>query len=120
MNRRDAIARASAFDVLDPDAVIFASISATKSVWWMDLPLGKVATDFPHDINLLLFDQRSGELHQLRVPAAYLVENMANLDIRDDKSCISLQLAADPPFKFQNTRPAASGVSFGEFLVRTI
>lgn len=93
-----------------------AKISATKPVWWIDVPLKKVEPGGVDEVNLLLFDQRSDELHHLRVPSAYFIENLARLDLRGDADRISLQLAVDPPIKFENTRPVGSGVSFAQFL----
>ncbi len=116
MDRETAVAQAMSERSLSKENTHSAKISATKPVWWIDVPLKKVEPGGVDEVNLLLFDQRSDELHHLRVPATYFTENLARLDVRDDSGRISLQLAVDPPAKFENTRPVGSGVAFAQFL----
>jgi len=116
MDRETAVARAMTERGLSRENTHSAKINATQPVWWIDVPLKKVEPGGVDEINLLLFDQRSDELHHLRVPSAYFIENLDRLRVRDDTGRVSLQLAVDSPVKFENTRPVGSGVSFAQFL----
>ena len=115
MDRNEAIRRMR----LNGEYSRFANINAAKDVWWLHVPLASVEGGV-EEINLLLFDDRSKELHHLRIPSDYLRANMTRLHIRVDKECISLELATDAPALFQNVSPADSGIKFEKFKVRTI
>lgn len=116
MDRTTAVSRAMSEHGLSRENTHSAKISATRPVWWIDVPLKKVEPGGVDEIHLLLFDQRSDELHHLRVPSAYFIENLDRLDVRADTGRVSLQLAIDSPVMFENTRPIGSGVSFAQFL----
>lgn len=93
----------------------FANVNAKKDVWWVDLPLPEVSLDGAGEINLLLYDHRSEEVHYLQIPTEYFRANMIHLVIRDDKGCISLELSADGRNLFQDVRPTGGGVRFAQF-----
>jgi len=116
MDKKEAIRRAR----LNGEDIRFANINSGKDVWWLHIPLAKVDRGGVEEINLLLVDDRSKELHHLRIPSDYLRANMSHLHIRVDKQCISLELATDGPALFQNVSPADSGVHFERFKARTI
>lgn len=117
--KRRAIDRANrrhAEDVLlNHQNMIFANISPIKGVWRIDVPLQKIAGNGVMEINLLLYDQRSGELHHLRVSTEYLQANESRLLIDRKKGCASLELSASEPNLFQDIRPTAGGVEFKQF-----
>ena len=95
----------------------FSNINAAKDVWWFDIPLKKVNAGAERILHLLLYDHRSKELHHLRVPTTYIRENLSRLVIRGEKETISLELSTDRSNLFQDVRPTAGGVRFGQFLV---
>lgn len=95
----------------------FANINARKDVWWFDIPLKKVNPGAERILHLLLYDHRSKELHHLRVPTGYIRENLSKLVTRNEKETISLELSTDRSNLFQDVRPTAGGVHFGQFLV---
>jgi len=107
MNRRKAIDHANRRHPthhLSDHNSRFANISkGAQRVWRLDIPL--LFLDAPEPINLLLYDDRTGELHLLRVPTEYFRTKKTNLGDRPEKECIALQLAADEPRLFQNVRP---------------
>jgi hypothetical protein len=100
---------------LDDRNTHFANINARKDVWWLDIPLSKISRAGITEINFLLYDQRSDELHYLRVPIGYLRANLGRLVVREDKAVISLELSADQTRLFRDVRPTSGGVQFGQF-----
>lgn len=93
----------------------FANINSQKEVWWFDIPCSKLAVGAAEDINLLLFDHRTNELHHLIVPTAYFRANLGGLVIRDEKGTISLELSAEPRTMFRDIRPTGNGIQFAQF-----
>lgn len=120
MNKREAGLRVGAAAQLSPGHTHFANINVAKDVWWLDIPLAKVIGDDLRDLDLLLFDDRSDELHHLRVPTAHFKANMDRLGVRDKKQFVRLELKTDEPMSFQNVVPVDSGVQFAQFLMRTV
>lgn len=120
MNKNQAIARAGGTERIDTKRVQFSNINVAKDVWWLDVPLAKVMGDDAQDLDLLLFDDRSNELHHLQVPAAYFQANLDDLGVREKKQCIRLELKTNEPMRFQNVMPISSGVQFGQFVMRTV
>ena len=94
----------------------FANINASKPVWWLDIPIQKVKGSV-RTINLLLYDERVDDLHYLKVPTEYFRANLSGLVVRDDKACISLELAADGQHLFEDVRPTGKGIRFGQFKI---
>lgn len=101
----------------DRRTIHFASVSKTKPVWWVEVPLRKLEPDGPDEINLLLYEQPEDLVHHLRVPADFLRQQLPHLDIRPDKQLIALQLSTERDKLYRNMRPTESGVEFGRFLV---
>jgi hypothetical protein len=119
MEKREAIRRANQLykaTVLNNHNTHFSNINAAKDVWWFDIPLEKVSSSTEMILHLLLYDDRSNELHHLRVPTSYFRENRLQLVIREKKKTISLELSAARSRLFQDVRPTAGGVRFGQFL----
>ena len=107
--------------VLNNRTTHFANINAAKEVWWLDLPLSKIASGVMEHINLLLFDHRKKELHHLRVPTSFLRENQDKLVTRPRKrteEAISLELSAVNGQLFRDVRPGGTGVDFARFRQR--
>jgi hypothetical protein len=96
----------------------FANINSQKEVWWFDIPCSKIAVGAVEDINLLLFDHRTNELHHLIVPTAYLRANLNGLVVRGEKGTISLELSAEVSNMFQDVRPTGGGIKFRQFVER--
>ena len=94
----------------------FANINARKPVWWLEIPIHKLEGSV-RAINLLLYDHRVDDLHYLKVPTEYLRANRVGLVVRDDKACITLELAADRQHLFQDVRPTGQGIRFGQFKI---
>ena len=118
IKKPEAIARINRLDReagLDDRNTNFANINARKDVWWLDIPLSKISRAGIAEINLLLYDQRSDELHFLRVPVDYMRANLGRLVVREDKAVISLELSADRTRLFQDVRPKSGGVQFRQF-----
>ena len=118
MNKSEAIARASKRDGaagLDSGTTHFANVNSSKRVWWLDIPLEEIKPVGDENINLLLYDGRSDQLHHLRVPTAFLRDNRQRLAARSDKKCISLELSADAGNRFTDVRPTGQGVRFDQF-----
>jgi hypothetical protein len=95
----------------------FSNINSSKEVWWLDIPLEKIRTGKIDPLHLLLYDDRSRELHHLEVPIAYFRRNMKALVIRPDKDVISLELSAARSNRFQDVRPTGGRVPFCTFLL---
>jgi len=115
VDKREAIRRAGLHANLIVANTHFANINVAKDVWWLDIPLGKVTSGDQHELELLLYDARSDDLHHLRIPTAYLRSNLAALNVRQDKKCVHLELKADDPHRFRNVVPISSGVDFAQF-----
>lgn len=121
IEKADAIARMKGRPIratLNRRNTHFANINSQKEVWWFDIPCSKIAAGKTEDINLLLFDHRTDELHHLIVPAAYSRANLAGLVIREEKGTISLELSAEASNMFQDVRPTGGGVKFRQFVER--
>jgi len=98
----------------------FANINSQKEVWWFDIPCSKIVVGAVEDINLLLFDHRTNELHHLIVPTAYFRANLNGLVVRGEKGTISLELSAEALNMFQDVRPTGAGIQFRQFVERYI
>ena len=120
MNKAYAIARAGGPEYLDVKHTQFSNINVAKDVWWIDVPLARLDDDELRQIDLLLFDDRSSELHHLVVPTDYLREHLDQLTVRANKKCVQLELNAREPNRFQNVKPISSEVGFSQFVIRTL
>jgi hypothetical protein len=115
----DCVNRVCGLD-LPPRATHFANINSGRPVWWIDIPLAKLSRGGPEQLHILLYDDRSCELHHLIVETAFLRANKNRFIGRDDRECISLELATSASNLFQDVRPMGDGVRFGEFKKRTL
>jgi hypothetical protein len=120
MNKAYAIARAGGPEHLDVKHTQFSNINAAKDVWWIDVPLSRLDDSALEQVDLLLFDDRSSELHHLVVPTEYLRDHLGGLTVRADKECVRLELNANEPHRFQNVKPISSEVGFSQFVTRTL
>ena len=93
----------------------FSNINAAKEVWWFEFPVAKMSPEAEEQINFLMYDHRTDEIHYLRVPTEYLRENLSRLMIRKDKPFVSLELSAERSRMFKDLRPKSGGVQFGQF-----
>ena len=97
MKRAEAIARINrryGSTPLNRRDTHVANINASKPVWWLDIPMHKLEGSV-RALNLLLYDHRVDDLHYLKVPTEFFRANLGGLVVRDDKACITLELAAD-------------------------
>lgn len=120
MNKAHAIAKAGGPEHLDMKHVQFSNINVAKDVWWIDVPLSRLDCDGPEQIDLLLFDDRSHELHHLAVPTEYIRDHLDALTIREGKKCVQLELSAKASDRFRNVKPISSEVLFSQFVTRTL
>jgi hypothetical protein len=95
----------------------FANVSESKAVWSLDLPLHYVFNDTGGAVNLILAGSRDEELFHLRVPKVWLMENIEEFAVRNDKSVISLELSCESHKLFQDVRPTSRGLHFKQFRV---
>lgn len=120
MNKTNAIRRAGGSPVLDVRYVQFSNINVAKDVWWIDVPLSRLSDGDLSQVDLLVFDERSDELHHLVVPTSFLREQVGRLTVREEKRCIRLELNANGPHRFRNVKPISSEVDFDRFVKRTV
>ena len=66
-------------------------------------------------MGLLLYDNRSDELHLLRVPSSFFAENISKFAVRVEKAVISLELSAQASSLFRDFRPGGRGLHFAPF-----
>ena len=100
---------------LESSTTHFASINASKEVWWYDIPCKKVTTGRHEVLHLLAHDHRCSELHHLVVPTKYFRDNLSKLLVREDKDSISLELSANRSTFLQDVRPGAGRIHFAQF-----
>ena len=93
----------------------FASINASKEVWWYDIPRSKIASGRHDALHLLAHDYRNNTVHHLAVPTKYLRDNLSKLVVRSDKDTISLELSASRSNFLQDVRPGGGRLHFAEF-----
>jgi len=103
---------------LEPTETNFASINASKDVWWYDIPRQKVTSQQHEVLHVLAYDHRSNELHHLVVPTQYLRDNLAKLAVRQDKDTISLELSASRSHFLRDVRPGSGRLEFAQFIQR--
>ena len=71
MEKREALRRANtnrAGAPLGHHNTHFANINSQKDVWWYDIPMAKISDSDLAEINLLLYDHRTDELHHQQFP----------------------------------------------------
>jgi hypothetical protein len=119
ITKREAVERANRASHgvrLNNRNTTFANINSAVDVWWLDIPLERIAASARDDIHILLYDHRSETLHHLKVPNDYFRENLSAMVVRSDTNRISLHLVAeDGPRLFQDVRPGGGGVRFAQF-----
>jgi hypothetical protein len=121
MNRQEAMRRANSgygTRELNGGNTRFANINSPRGAWWVDIPLSKITAGGLEEINLLLYDHRSDELHHLRVPSKYFRENITWLAVLEDKDCIRIELTTDRANMFKDIRSGGAGVQFVRFRQR--
>lgn len=110
-------ARAASLAGIPVKGAHFANVNSAKDVWWVDVPLSRLAAQ--DSVDLLLFHAGRAQLAHLRVPSVYMTANEPRLNVRSDKQCIRLELRAEPPNLFMSVVPAEGRVQFASFLVAT-
>lgn len=110
LNRRGASPR------LGMTQVRFANVNASKAVWWLDLPLDDVLNERDPAINLVLAGSGS-EVFHLRAPKAWMIENIEEFAVREDKDVISLELSCERHNLFQDVRPKSGRLHLARFRV---
>ena len=118
LSKSDAIARLCSENQelnLESNTTHFASINASKDVWWYDIACKKVTSGHHEFIDVLAHDHRDDKLYHLVVPTKYLRDNLDKLDIRQDKDTISLELSANEFNFLQDVRSGGGKVPFAQF-----
>ena len=73
--------------------------------WWVQLPVHRIEAPGERDLHLVLQAAPDrAEFHYLRVPAAFLRDNLAGLDRPGDGRAVSLFLSARPDSRFRDER----------------
>ena len=87
MNRSEAISivRQRGTSSVTPASFHFANVNAAKNVWWLDIPVTKLAKSGDSNIGVLLYDERPDLLHFREVPKAYFKDQMWDLVVRQEK-----------------------------------
>jgi hypothetical protein len=104
---------------LPSSRVHFANINVAKAVWWLEIPLTKIAPGGDGAIHLLLANAGAEQLHYLRVPTEWLRSHQSDFDVRRDKDCLSLELSSNGTDRFHDVRSGSRNTDFSPFLVRT-
>lgn len=118
LSKSDAIARICREHPtlkLESSTTHFASINASKDVWWYDISRTKVTAGRHEALHLLAHDHRCNELHHLIVPTQYFRDNLSRLVVRQDKDTISLELSASRSNFLQDVRPGGGRIHFIQF-----
>ena len=118
MNKREALALLP-FKA-DSDRTLFASVGATKSVWWFDVPVHKVDSGRIERLMFVTHDHIAHQLFVLDVPTSFLREHRHRLYKRPDKDMYSIELSTAPNQRFRIVKPASSELDFAPFLAHTI
>src|SRR2546425_5991827 len=92
MNRSEAISivRRRGTSSVTPASFHFANVNAGKNVWWLDIPVTKLAQSGDSNIGVLLYDERPGLLHVLEVPKSYFKDHIRDLVVRQEKDVSDL------------------------------
>jgi len=101
------------------EIISFANINITEPVWWLDISCKKLQEN-AHEFLVFALCGEKEQLEILKVPTAFLRENLSNLDGRDDKDVLSLELSCEGHNLFECVRPVSCGVSFAKFHVDTL
>lgn len=118
MNKSSAIEtlnRRGASPQLRASNTHFANISVGKPVWWIDIGRRRIF-DVTHQVLNLALAEKDGRLHHLRIPKKWLIENIQQFAVRDDKDAISLELSALDHDRFTDVRPKSGRMRFVRFL----
>jgi hypothetical protein len=98
----------------------FVNVNASKSVWWLDIPVQKFTSGRNETLDLLLVSDDAKTLHHLQVPTAYVRESLSMFHVREDKGCVSLELSSLPNQLFQDVRPRSERLPFASFLLNSL
>ena len=115
-----AIANRGGAMQLRTNTTAFANVNSSQEVWWFDIPLAKVVAERYDAIDLLVVTSDVRLLHHLRVPVAWLRENLSNFHVRIDKQAVSLELSSREVNLFQDTRSGSKKIQFVRFLVNSV
>lgn len=76
--------------------------------WWVQVPVHRLEALGSGGVHLVLqAAANASEFHYLRVPAAFLRDNLAGFDMPGDGRMVSLFLSAEPATRFRDERGAA-------------
>lgn len=98
----------------------FANINSARPVWWFDIPVKKFTSSLYEALDLLLVSYDAMSIYHLRVPTAYVRDNLEQFHVRNDKNSVSLELSSCNTQLFQDVRPGGARRSFSEFLQNTL
>lgn len=98
----------------------FANINSARPVWWFDIPVKKFTSDLYEALDLLLVTDDAMSIHHLKLPTAYVRDNLAQFHVRSDTNSVSLELSSCSTQLFQDVRPGGKRRSFSEFLQNTL
>ena len=115
MNRNDAIRMLPTYPA---EIISFSNINEAKAVWWLDISLKKV--DGGYEFLIFALCNEKQQLEVIKVPTAFLRKHLSILNVREDKSVISLELSCEDHNLFECVRPTNCGVSFAKFHVDTL
>lgn len=90
-----------------------------RAAWWVQIPVHRIAAIGTGAVHLVCEAHVGGHgFHYVRVPAAYLREHLAVLDVPGDGRAVSLFLSAEPDSLFRDER-GPGRVQFAQFAVAT-
>ena len=79
-----------------------------RDAWWLQIPLHRLAALGPRPIHLVCqAGPEDAAFHYLRVPADFLHDNLAGLDLPGDGRMVSLFLSAEAESRFRDERGPA-------------
>jgi hypothetical protein len=122
ITKREAITAINrAFELsLVKSSTHFANVNASKSVWWFDIPVEKFSSGRYLALDFLLVSSDTKTLHHLRVPTAYVWDNLSMFHVREDKRSVSLELSSLANQIFQDVRPSSKRLPFVKFLLNSL
>lgn len=88
-----------------------------RAAWWVQIPVHRITAVATGAIHLVCEAGPGGRaFHYLRVPASFLREHLADLDLPGDGQAVSLFLSAEPATRFRDER-GSGGLDFAPFVV---
>lgn len=94
---------------------LMAKKAVNKSVWWLDIPISKVADGMCAAVSIILHNAAEEKLIVLEVPTSDMKEHLSEFSTRthEDAECISLELTLD---NMKDIRPKGSNIAFKQYI----